>query len=445
MTDIASSLRRGGLALVLIAVGGFAADFAFNVGLTHLLPAHEFGDYRVAHAFAAFFGVAVLLGGDRAAPKALAGPLATGATGPAWEYLRFYLGIGLALSTAVIAVTWAACILFHGSTDFDGLHPIALLVVSVPLHASGAMASRGLQAAQYPLRASVPWRLGAPLLVLGLIGLTAWWRGGVTLPQIVALAIVTVFVVSTWQWWQLWRLKLPRFDRAPEARVPRRWLATSVPMMGAFLVVLALNQSDLYFLEMFGQEHEVGHYAAAATSAHFLLLIQTTVVGLMAPLIQLGLEEGTDGGRKAYRHGQRLMLAGLVPAAVGLALAARPVLALFGDGYLAAVPVLELLVLGNLAWAVAALSTLWLQYTERGTVVVAIAVATLVVDSALNALLIPAYGMAGAAAGTAVTMILAAIAVVVARRRGGRPGGRPPRLSPPRPRRVDTSRGALLR
>jgi len=50
-------------------------------------------------------------------------------------------------------------------------------------------------------------------------------------------------------------------------------------------------------------------------------------------------------------------------------------------------------------------------------VVVAIAAATLVVDSALNALLIPRFGMEGAAAGTAITMILAATAVVVARRR----------------------------
>jgi len=229
--------------------------------------------------------------------------------------------------------------------------------------------------------------------------------------------VLTVFVVSTWQWWQLWRLKLPRFDRDPAARVPRRWLATSLPMMGAFLVVLALNQSDLYFLEIFGEEHEVGHYAAAATSAHFLLLIQTAVVGLMAPLIQLGLEKGLDDGKRAYWHGQRLMLVGLFPAAVGLALAARPVLSLFGDAYTAAVPVLQLLVVGNAAWAVAALSTLWLQYTERGTVVVAIAAATLVVDSALNALLIPRFGMEGAAAGTAITMILAATAVVVARRR----------------------------
>ena len=417
MSDVATSLRRGGLVLVMIAVGGFAADFAFNVGLTHLLPAHEFGDFRVAHAFAAFFGVAVLLGGDRAAPKALAGPLATGATGPAWEYIRFYLGIGLVLSTAVIALTWAACILYHGSTELEGLHPIALLVVSVPLHASGAMASRGLQAAQLPIRASLPWRVGAPALVLSLIGLLTWWRGGVTLPQIVALAVLAVFLISTWQWWQLWRLKMPRFERDPEARVPRRWLATSLPMMGAFLVVLALNQSDLYFLEIFGEEHEVGHYAAAATSAHFLLLIQTAVVGLMAPLIQLGLEKGIADGKRAYWHGQRLMLAGLVPAAVGLALAARPVLSLFGDGYPAAVPVLQLLVVGNLAWATVALSTLWLQYTGKGTVIVGITIATLVVDSVLNALLIPRYGMAGAAAGTAATMILAALAVVVVRRR----------------------------
>ena len=96
-----------------------------------------------------------------------------------------------------------------------------------------------------------------------------------------------------------------------------------------------------------------------------------------------------------------------VPVAVALGLAARPGLSLFGPGYPAADTVLVYLLVGNVTWAAAALSILWLQYTRRGTVIIAITAATLVVDSALNVLLIPRFGMNGAAAGTAVTMTLA--------------------------------------
>lgn len=420
MTALSTHLRRGGLALAVIAVGGFAADFAFNVGLTRLLDAHEYGDYKVAHAFAAFFGVAVLLGGDRAAPKALAGPLATGETGRAWEYLRFYLGLSLALSAAVIAVTWGASLLRVGSPDPEHHHPVAWLSVAVPIHAAGALASRALQSARFAMLASLPWRVGAPLLFLALVALVRWRSGAVTLPQVVVLAVVTVAAITAWQWWELHRRKMPRFDRDPAARAPRAWLATSVPMMGVFLVSLALNQSDLYFLEALGDEAEVGRYAAAATSAHFLLLVQTTVIGMVAPLVQPALDAGPEAERAVRRQGRLLLLAGLVPAAAILVLAARPVLSLFGPGYAAGVPVLLFLVVGNLAWAGASLSTLWLQYTNRGTAVVTITAATLVLDSGLNVLLIPRFGMEGAAGGTALTMTLAAIAVFMARRRRGR-------------------------
>jgi len=417
MAALSSHLRRGGLALIAIAVAGFAADFGLNVGLSHLLAAHEYGDYKVAHAFAAFFGVAVLLGGDRAAPKALSGPLATGETARAWEYLRFYLGIALALSAAVIAATWGASALHLGQLDPRGHHPVVWMSVAVPLYAAGALSGRALQSARFPVLASFPWRVVAPMLFLLLVGAAIWSQGAVGLPEVVTLAVATVAVVGAGQWWILRRLKMPRFERDPTFRAPRVWLTTSVPMMGVFLVTLALNQSDLYFMELLGDEAEVGHYAAAATCAHFLLLIQTTVVGVIAPLLQPALDAGPEEARATRRQGEHLMLLALVPAAVLLTAAARPILSFFGAGYPRAAPVLVLLVIGNSAWALASLSTLWLQYTNRGQVVVVVTLATLALDSLLNALLIPRLGMRGAAIGTAITMCLAAVAVVVARRR----------------------------
>ena len=419
MTDVSTYLRRGGLALFAVGIGGFLADYALNVGLTRLLPPHEYGDFRVAYEFAAFFAAAVLLGGDRAAPKALAGPLERREWGRAWEYIRFYLGLGLALSAVVIAATWATSWLHVGNTDPLHHHAVAWLVLSVPMLAVGALASRGLQSARRPFLAAFPWRVGLPGLILLALLFTAWVRGGIELHHALLLALAGAAVVSGAQWWQLRRLDLPELSRDPDSRRSRLWLQTSVPMMGAFLVSLALSQSDLYFLEWLGDEAEVGHYAAAMTTAHFLLLIQATVVGLMAPLLQPAIDEGPEAARHTLRRGQRLMLAGLLPAAIVLALAARPVLSLFGPSYLQAVPVLIFLLVGNTTWAAAALSILWLQYTERGAVIVAIAASTLVVDSLLNALLIPRYGMQGAAASTAVTMTLAALAVVVVRRRGG--------------------------
>jgi O-antigen/teichoic acid export membrane protein len=291
------------------------------------------------------------------------------------------------------------------------------MVVTIPVLAAGALGSRTLQSALFPVQAALPWRIGLPGLILAAIVVLQWTQSTVQLAEVVAVSVAATLVVAGWQWRRTRQLALPELRRDPGAATPRRWLQVSVPMMGFFLVALALNQSDLYFLELLGNEEEVGLYAAAETTAHFLLFIQTSVVGLLAPLVQSAIEAGGEEPRRTRRHGQLVMLAALVPAVGLLVLAGRPILDLFGPAYAQAVPELRLLLLGGFAWAMAALAGLWLQFTGRGTVVVVIAAVTLAVDSALNASLIPTYGMRGAAASTAVTMTLSALAIAVAARR----------------------------
>jgi O-antigen/teichoic acid export membrane protein len=191
--------------------------------------------------------------------------------------------------------------------------------------------------------------------------------------------------------------------------------------MGAFLVALALNQSDLYFLELLGDEVEVGHYAAASTVAHVVTVIQVTLVSLVAPLAGPALEDGADASRATFRRGISWMLGLSLPLSLLLVFLGEPVLALFGAQYRVGHGVLQLLVVGNLGWALAALSALWLQYRGRAKVVLVVSVAALAVDSALNLLLIPRFGMVGAAAGTAATLLGGAVAVVAAHVRAPRP------------------------
>jgi O-antigen/teichoic acid export membrane protein len=417
----ATYLRRGAVTLGAVTIGGFLADYAFNLGLTRFLTPHDYGDFKVAYAFVHFFGLAVLLGGDRAAPMVLAPWLQSGEHRRVWEYLRFYLGTALLLGLVLTAVIWTASWLHVGTLDPHHHHPLAWVVVAVPLSAVGAMVSRTLQSARMPAQAVLPWRIGLPVLQLAIFAVVIAVQGTLGLIEAVLIGVLATGAITAAQGLWVHRLGLVEIAREPGFPQARGWLVTSLPMMGSFLVALGLNQSDLYFLELLGDEAEVGYYAAAATAAHFLLLVQTTVVGLVAPLARPAIEAGEEASRSTYRHGQALMLRLAIPLAVVLALAAGPILELFKPEYRAAHWALVLLVLANLAWAAAALSSLWLQYQDRAGLVLAISIGTLVVDSALNLLLIPRYGMDGAAASTTVTLTVAAAALILARRTPARP------------------------
>lgn len=412
-TRHAAYLRRGALAMATVAIGGYLVDYGYNLGLTRFLEPESYGDFKVAFSFAYLFGFVLLLGGDRAAPMVLSSCLERGEPRRVWEYLRFYLGSAGLLGLGLIAVTWTLSFLQVGSSDPYDHHPLAWAVVATPLNAAAAMVSRTVQAAKLPAQAVVPWRLGLPLLQLLLFALVIPLRGDLTAHEAIAIGMVATGSILSWQWVQVRRRGLVELARDPIFREPRVWLAASLPMAGTFLVALALNQSDLYFLELLGDEAHVGHYAAAAMVAHFLPLAQVTLVGLVAPIARPAIEAGAASSRDTYRQALRLMLLWLVPIVLVLTAAGEPILALFGPRYRVGHATLLFLVGGNFSWACAALSSLWLQYRGRGGVVLVISISTLVLDSGLNLLLIPRYGMNGAAAGTALTLTLAAVAVVL--------------------------------
>ncbi len=418
-------LRRGAVVLTLVMGLGYLVDYGFNLGLTRVLSAHDYGDFKVAFAFSYFFGLAVLLGGDRAAPMVLAPALERGERRRVGEYLRFYYRGALLLGGGLILMTWGLSLLHVGSSDAADHHPLAWGVVAVPINAAGALLSRTLQSARLPARAAVPWRLGLPLLQLSLFAIVVATRGSLSAFEAIVLSVLATTLIVVWQALEVRRAHVVDWRRDSNARSPRRWLGASVPMMGSFLVALALNQSDLYFLEALGEDAEVGHYAAAATLAHFVPLVQVSMIGLIAPLVKPAIDAGLERSRAVYRRAAWLLFICLVPTVGGLVGFGRQLLDLYGPGYSVGHAALLLLVLGNLGWASAALSSLWLQYRGAAGIVFRVSAATLVVDSALNLVLIPRYGLTGAAAGTATTLLAAATVVLVVH--AGRPA--PPSAS----------------
>ncbi|HMB92797.1 MAG TPA: oligosaccharide flippase family protein [Rhodothermales bacterium] len=421
MSKKSTLLKRDAVIAIAAGILGFIADYLLNLVLSRMLGTHEFGDFRVARAFAVFCGALVLLGGDRAAPRMLAEPLDRREFGVVWEYLRFYGLLGLLISVVIIAVVWLIGYIYHGGTwDPMDHHAVAIMALAIPFMAAGALAGRTLQSVGRTFLAAMPWRVGAPVLLLVALVLVRFVMEQVGLYEVLWLAILTIVVITLAQWAMVRRHALKVIKFASEVRTPRAWLGISVPMMGVFLVTIGLAQSDLYFLEWLGAEGEVGHYAAALTSAHFIPLIQTSIIALFAPLVARDINSGSVQTNTAFLQGQRVMAVALVPVILGFALGAVPVMSLFGSTYPDAAPALRLLAIGNGTWAMAALSALWLQYRGRGLAVMRITVITLLGDSVLNVLLIPEFGTIGAAASSAATSTAAAAAIAWIARRPSR-------------------------
>lgn len=407
-------LKKGGLVLVVGIIGGYLADYGFNLLASRSLGTHEYGDYKVAYAFALMASLVVLLGGDRAAPKFLSAALANNNSSGVWEYLRMYCHIALVLSFVLIVLTSAGVFFHVGAKDVLDHHPVLLISFFVPVFAFGALVSRVLQAARHLAMANLPWRIGLPSLKLGLVLLISLVFGSVNLNTIIFVAGFVVFLISLWQWWKLRQLGLMPIQRQKGLYDLNSSLKISVPMMLAVLIGYAMARLDLLMLEVLGAEEQVGHYAAASVTAEIMLITQVAVVALFSPLIAPALKKSAEQARKLFWQGQKILTLLAFLWAVLLTLFGSALLKLFGEGFTDALVSLQLLVVAYLLWTLSAFSSIWLQYSGRGNTVVYITFATVLINFSVNFFLIPIYGMNGAATATLISMSFACVCICTA-------------------------------
>ena len=404
-------------------MGGFVADYVYNLTLSRFLSPTGYGDFKVAYAFAFIASVVVVLGGDRAAPKFLSEALARAENGPVWEYLRFYGLLSLGLSALVIAGTVGYGILHSGPNDLHEHHPIVPISFVVPILAIGALLARLLQAAKRPGSAVLPWRVALPLMqVTAIVGL-ALFDVPITLHEVIVIALVVPALITAWLWDRARGLGLIALQRRPDLLQGRKTLSASIPMMLVMLLAVALTQTDLFMCEILGEEHEPGYFGAAAATAHWVFLAQTTIIGVFAPLIAPAMGQGAAAARRIYWRAQAsVTAAGLLLTLILIGLAPF-LLSLFGAGFEVAATSLKLLTVAYFASSCAAPSSLWLQYSGKGATVAAIASCALAFDVAGNFLLIPRYGIDGAAAATLAAMLISGVATAVAMAKLGFSGG----------------------
>ncbi len=185
----------------------------------------------------------------------------------------------------------------------------------------------------------------------------------------------------------------------------RRLLAESLPVLiGGSCVALYSRLDTLMVARMLG-EIAVGQYAAAyRLTEPFLLVLTSLSLSVYASLSRVsGLEGWAAADRRLRSHLPPLAIA-LGVLCLVLSFGGRPIVAgVYGSAYLASV-----LPFRVLAWAVflkglSALFTAAINARGRFSVVASVAGANLAANAALNLVLIPRFGIGGAAAAVVLT------------------------------------------
>lgn len=218
----------------------------------------------------------------------------------------------------------------------------------------------------------------------------------------IALSISLSFVVATIPLMATWRsIDITKFDRS----TAKDLVEYGLPLSFTLLVTIGLDVSDRFMLKWIHGPGAVGAYAAVYDITQMPLMLLCGVVHLAAfPMAIAAKESGNSNqlGSQLQQNGLYLLLISL-PAYVGMVLMGEHIsTALLGDGYGAqAHYLIPIIGAGILIWAIKAY---YIDYafqisreTRHQTIPVVLA---LLVNIALNVVLIPPYREVGAAVAT---------------------------------------------
>lgn len=202
------------------------------------------------------------------------------------------------------------------------------------------------------------------------------------------------------------------FSLGFSGKVLKDMLRFSLPLLPAILACWVIDFSDRYFLTKLSTLEEVGIYSVGARISSIIILFSTSFQMAWGPFA-LSIQHEGDAKAK-YSRGLFLFLGAALAGAAAIAIFARQILVVLAQPkYYEAERVIGLLVLGTVAFGAYLIVNIGLLITKKTTLTSLAISAGAVLNIALNFLLIPAFGMMGAAVATLASYFTAFVLLYI--------------------------------
>jgi len=405
----------------LIRVASAALAFGSQVLFARWMGTFEFGVYVYVWTWVLLLGQAIDLGLGTAAQRFIPEYRERGfnallrgfVSGSRW------LAVGIALGIALLGAGFVR-LMQPWLGDYMAI-PLYLACVTMPAYA--------LANVQEGIARSYDW-VGLALMpayitrqVLLTVLMAAAYVAGLPMDAVTAMIVagISIWAPAFWQMLLVNRRLAKRIEPGPKAYDFRVWLTTALPILMVEGFYSLLAYTDVLVLQHFRSPTEVAIYYAAAKTLALVSFIYYSV-------------SATTAHRFSSFHvvGDRQGLAGLVAQSIKwtfwpslaatalLLLLGRPILNLFGPQFSVGYHLMFILALGLLARAAIGPIERLLNMLGEQRICAMVYAGAFAVNIGLCFILIPWWGMEGAAISTASALIFESILLyVVTKRRLG--------------------------
>ena len=388
-----------------ISTGGLV--FLISLVLARLLGAAGYGAYAYALSWVRLLVIPAILGLDKLLIREIAACHAQSLLGRMRGLLRrsnqAVLAASIGLGILGAAVGW----MLKEHLGPQMVTTLWITLIIVPLYAFTRIKQATLQGLQKVVRGQLPEMLIQPLLFLILIGAAYLVLGQGLNPQITAgMHVVTAGVALSFGAILLSKALPQNVKKATPEYQTRAWMRSAWPLLFASgMYIINVRVGAIMLGSMKGAE-AAGIYTIADQGAVLIIYILTAVNAPLAPTIaELYAMRDMERLQRIITKSARVIFLLSLPIALTLAVFGRWFLALFGAEFTQGETALVLLCIAQFATAAAGPVTLLLTMTGYEREAAKGVTISAIMNIALNALLIPQWGLEGAAFSFAVSTL----------------------------------------
>ncbi|MBR6646607.1 MAG: polysaccharide biosynthesis C-terminal domain-containing protein, partial [Clostridia bacterium] len=170
-------------------------------------------------------------------------------------------------------------------------------------------------------------------------------------------------------------------------------------------VTIFQNTDHIMLTNMVG-EGENGFYKAAVTCATIAQFVYVAIIDSMRPVILAHKKDNDESYEKNLSRLYCIIIYLALAQAVGFTLFSNLIInILYGESYLASVPVLQILVWYMVFACIGSVRNVWILAENKQSMLWKINLAGALLNVLINSILIPFWGAAGAAFATLTTQI----------------------------------------
>jgi O-antigen/teichoic acid export membrane protein len=413
---VGAYLIRSASSVFGLRVALFGLSFLASVILARALGSAAYGVYTYALAWVMLLSVFALVGSDQLLVRELSAFSKQERWGLARGLLRRanqgVLAASVALSLAAGAIAWG---LLPRSSSADSL-TFTVALCLLPLIALTRVRQAAMGGLQHVVLGALPETLVQPFLLIALAGGYLAWQGPMTAPWAMGLNALATGLAFALGAFLLHAVVPSNVRTAAPAYRTAEWAKSAVPLLFLAGLNIVYSQTAILMLGAISGTRVVGLYGVANRGAELIAFVLTAVNAAMAPTVASQYATG-DVLRlqQIVTRVARVTFFLTLPAAVGMIGFGHWFLRVFfGAEYVQAQNALFILSWGQVInVAMGSVGLLLIMTGHEWDAAFGIGAST-VVNLVLSALLIPRWGLEGAALSAATSMVLWNVLMAVA-------------------------------